>query len=110
VISRTLSGIHRLTYQEIGERTRKLASALEWLRVQKGDRVGTLAWNHHRHLEIYHAAHYLFVKDIDENDAAGMCHTSAAIGNPRESSILIEPLPFIVLHWVFYQSIVQTSK
>ena len=56
VISRTLSGIHRFTYREIAERTRKLASALEQLGVQRGDRVGTFAWNHHRHLEIYFAA------------------------------------------------------
>ncbi|WP_153124747.1 long-chain fatty acid--CoA ligase [Peribacillus tepidiphilus] len=56
VVSRTLSGIHRFTYREIGQRTRRLAHALEKLGVQKGDRVGTLAWNHHRHLETYFAA------------------------------------------------------
>ncbi|HLR67057.1 MAG TPA: AMP-binding protein, partial [Virgibacillus sp.] len=53
VISRTHDGIHKLTYKEIGERTRALSSALEKLGVKKGDRVGTLAWNHHRHLEAY---------------------------------------------------------
>ncbi|KYD10676.1 long-chain fatty acid--CoA ligase [Heyndrickxia sporothermodurans] len=56
VVSRTLSGIHRFTYKEIGRRTRRLASALDTLGVKRGDRVGTLAWNHHRHLEIYFAA------------------------------------------------------
>ncbi|WP_017755162.1 long-chain fatty acid--CoA ligase [Calidifontibacillus oryziterrae] len=56
VVSRTLSGIHRFTYAEIGERTRRLMSALKDLGVEQGDRVGTLAWNHHRHLEIYFAA------------------------------------------------------
>ncbi|MGI6187856.1 MAG: AMP-binding protein, partial [Brevibacillus sp.] len=55
VISRTATGIHRLTYGEIGERTRRLASALKKLGVKRGDRVGTLAWNHHRHLEAYFA-------------------------------------------------------
>lgn len=55
VVSRTLSGIQRLTYKEIGTRTRRLASALEKLGVEKGDRIGTLAWNHHRHLEAYFA-------------------------------------------------------
>jgi fatty-acyl-CoA synthase len=53
VISRTLSGVQRLSYRKIGERTRRLSSALEKLGVQKGDRVGTFAWNHHRHLETY---------------------------------------------------------
>lgn len=56
VISRTLSGIQRFSYKEIGQRTRRLASALEKLGINRGDRVGTFAWNHHRHLEIYFAA------------------------------------------------------
>src|SRR5699024_6699889 len=48
--------LHRLNYLQIGKRTRRLMSVLHELGVQKGDRVGTLAWNHHRHLEIYFAA------------------------------------------------------
>ena len=56
VISQTHDKIHRLTYKEIGKRTRSLMSALEKLGIQRGDRVGTLAWNTHRHLEIYFAA------------------------------------------------------
>ncbi|WP_018922786.1 long-chain fatty acid--CoA ligase [Salsuginibacillus kocurii] len=55
VVSRTLNGIQRFTYAEIAERTKKLASQLEALGVSKGDRVGTIAWNHHRHLESYFA-------------------------------------------------------
>lgn len=166
VVSRTLSGVQRFTYKEIGERTRRLAHALEKLGVQKGERVGTLAWNHHRHLETYFAApgigavlhtinlrlspehisyivnhaedkillvdedllplvekihttfktvkayiimtdkpelphttltpvysyeklleesnpNHPFKKDLDENDPAGMCYTSATTGNPK---------------------------
>jgi fatty-acyl-CoA synthase len=55
VTSRTMSGIRKFTYREIGERTRRLSSALKRLGVQKGERIGTLAWNHHRHLEAYFA-------------------------------------------------------
>lgn len=55
VISRTGSGIQRLSYSEIAERTRKLSSMLSHLGVQKGDKVGTFAWNHHWHLEAYFA-------------------------------------------------------
>lgn len=53
VVSRTLTKIQRLTYKEIGERTRRLASALQNLGVKEGNRVATFAWNHHRHLEAY---------------------------------------------------------
>lgn len=55
VVSRTASGIQRFTYRQIAERTRKLAEALQKLGVERGDKVGTLAWNHHRHLEAYFA-------------------------------------------------------
>ncbi|MFS0862504.1 long-chain fatty acid--CoA ligase [Fredinandcohnia sp. 179-A 10B2 NHS] len=55
VVTRTSTGIVTHTYKEIGERTRKLSSALHKLGVAKGERVGTLAWNHHRHLETYFA-------------------------------------------------------
>lgn len=56
VISKMEAGIRTYSYAEIGKRTRRLASALEKLGVKQGDRVGTLAWNHHRHLEVYFAA------------------------------------------------------
>lgn len=55
VVSRTSTGIVTHTYKEIGERTRRLSSALDKIGVSKGDRIGTLAWNHHRHLEAYFA-------------------------------------------------------
>ena len=55
IISRTHSGIFEYTYKDMAERTRKLASVLKRLGVEKGDRVGTFAWNHHRHLEAYFA-------------------------------------------------------
>lgn len=55
IISRTLTKTHTFTYEAYVKRTRSLASALYKLGVEKGDRVGTLGWNHHRHLEAYFA-------------------------------------------------------
>lgn len=55
VVSRTASGIQRFSYKEIADRTKKLAESLKKLGVERGDKVGTLAWNHHRHLEAYFA-------------------------------------------------------
>ncbi|MED4300275.1 long-chain fatty acid--CoA ligase [Geobacillus stearothermophilus] len=55
VVSRMKGGVVRHTYKEIGERTRRLSSVLKQLGVEVGDRVGTFAWNHHRHLEAYFA-------------------------------------------------------
>ena len=47
--------IKRFTYGEFAERTARLANALRALGVQDGDRVATLCWNHHEHLECYYA-------------------------------------------------------
>jgi fatty-acyl-CoA synthase len=41
------------TYGEYHRRTRALASALQKLGLKQGERVATLCWNHHAHLECY---------------------------------------------------------
>jgi len=41
------------TYGEWHRRTLSLASALQQAGLKKGDRVATLCWNHHAHLEAY---------------------------------------------------------
>jgi 3-(methylthio)propionyl---CoA ligase len=56
VVSRRVEGdIHRLTYRELAARARRMANALAKLGVTPGTRVATLAWNGHRHLELYYA-------------------------------------------------------
>lgn len=53
VVSRDYSGIFQYTYGEMYERVKKLMNILDELGVKKGDKVGSLAWNNHRHLELY---------------------------------------------------------
>ena len=45
--------MHTYTYADLHRRSRKLASALARLGIEPGDRVGTFAWNHYQHLEMY---------------------------------------------------------
>lgn len=72
---------HSYTYKEAFVRTRKLANALEKLGLQQGDVVATMAWNDHRHLELYYAI-----------SCSGMvCHTI----NPR---LFDEQIEYIVNH------------
>jgi 3-(methylthio)propionyl---CoA ligase len=56
IVSRRVEGdIHRQTYRELAQRSRRMANAIAALGVQPGARVATLAWNGHRHLELYYA-------------------------------------------------------
>lgn len=56
IYSRTsATTIHEFTYKEYVKRTRRLADALTKLGMERGMKVGTFAWNHHRHLEAYFA-------------------------------------------------------
>ena len=55
IVSRTVEGpIHRYTYSQAHKRSKQLAQALRRLGVREGERVGTLAWNGFRHLELYY--------------------------------------------------------
>ncbi|MCG3168517.1 MAG: 3-methylmercaptopropionyl-CoA ligase [Pseudomonadales bacterium] len=61
--------LHRYRYRDAFARAARLAGALARLGAVAGDRIGTLAWNDYRHLEVYFAT-----------SCAGLvCHTI----NPR---------------------------
>ena len=82
IVSRlTEGGIHRYTYHDAHQRSKQLANALQSLGIGMGDRIGTLAWNNHRHFELYYGVSGL----------GGICHTI----NPR---LFAEQLVFIINH------------
>jgi len=82
IVSRSVEGpIHRYTYADAARRSRQLANALKALGVAPGDRVGTLAWNGYRHLEIYFAV----------SGSGAICHTL----NPR---LFPEQIAYIINH------------
>ncbi|MFP8778957.1 3-(methylthio)propionyl-CoA ligase [Hydrogenophaga sp. RWCD_12] len=54
IVSRRVEGdIHRTNWGQIAARARRVANALDSLHLGFGERVGTLAWNGYRHLELY---------------------------------------------------------
>jgi len=72
---------HRYTYRDFANRSRKLANALHRLGAKFGDRIGTMAWNDYRHLELYYAI-----------SGSGMvCHTI----NPK---LFPEQITYIINH------------
>lgn len=66
--------LRRHTYGEFYQRTRALAAALGALGLKKGERVATLCWNHHAHLECYFGI----------PAAAGVMHTLNLRLSPEE--------------------------
>jgi len=55
IVTKVEQGLHRMTNEEMVPRINRLAGALKRLGVKPGDRVATLAFNNHRHLELYYA-------------------------------------------------------
>jgi 3-(methylthio)propionyl---CoA ligase len=54
IVSRETHGpVFRYGYRDCAARARKLANALAHMQLPDGCAVGTLAWNNHRHVEIY---------------------------------------------------------
>ena len=55
IVSRRVEGdIHRSSFGECAKRARQVANALDELGIVQGSRVGTLAWNGYRHMELYY--------------------------------------------------------
>ncbi len=55
IVSRLVEGpIHRETYRDLRHRALQLAKTLTQSGMKKGDRIATLAWNTHRHLELWY--------------------------------------------------------
>lgn len=82
VVSRRVEGdIHRSSYAQIWQRSAQLAHALSALGVKQGDCIATLAWNTHRHMELYYAV----------SGIGAVLHTV----NPR---LFSEQLEYIINH------------
>lgn len=82
IVSKTTeSTIHRYSYAALESRARRLARVLARLGVGAQDRVGTLAWNGYRHLEVYYAAPGM----------GAICHTI----NPR---LHPDDIAYIITH------------
>ena len=55
IVSKRVEGdIHRYTWADCELRSRKVAQAMARLGLKAGERVGTLAWNGYRHMELYY--------------------------------------------------------
>jgi acyl-CoA synthetase (AMP-forming)/AMP-acid ligase II len=93
VVTRTVEGpIHRYAYRDAERRAKRLARALLRLGIKPGDRVATMAWNTHRHFELYYGI----------SGIGAVCHTI----NPR---LFDEQIVYIVNHAADRLLFVETS-
>ena len=82
VVARCIEGdIHRYDYATAHARMQQLANALLRLGMQPGDRIGSLAWNTHRHFEMFYGV----------SGTGAVLHTI----NPR---LFAEQLVYIINH------------
>ncbi len=82
IVSRLPDGaFHRYGYAEARSRAKRLAKVLAALGVGEGDRVATLAWNGHRHYELYYGV----------SGMGAVCH----VVNPR---LFTAQIAYIVNH------------
>ncbi len=69
IVSRRVEGdIHRYTYADAARRARQVALALGTLGISPGERAATMAWNNHRHFELYYGI----------SGSGAICHTNCA--------------------------------
>jgi len=71
---------HEYCYGDLYNRTKQLANALtEKLGITKGDMVGTFAWNHYQHVELYYG-----IPGI-----GAVCHTINIRLSPQQTDFII---------------------
>jgi fatty-acyl-CoA synthase len=91
IVSRTTSGVSRYTYEDFGDRVARLANALVDMGVGQGTRVGTVGWNHHRHLEAYYAVPLVGAQLHTINAMLSDDDTAYIIDDADDDVLLVDP-------------------
>jgi len=96
VTQRVEGDLHRSTWRDVHGRAKRAASALRRLGIGVGDRVATLAWNTHRHVECWYGisglgavAHTINPRLFDDQ--------IVYIANHAEDRVLLFDLTFLPL-------------
>ena len=86
VVARTVEGrLHRYTYADVCARAKRLSSALRRMGVRQGERVGSLSWNTHRHLEAYYGVIRYLTLNIEMIFKKAGLRTNAPFRTPAVS-------------------------
>lgn len=81
IVTRTVEGpIHRYTWRDVRHRSKRLAQALSTIGIEPTDRVATMGWNTHRHLEVYYGV----------SGMGAVCHTLNPRLHPTQLVYIVE--------------------
>jgi fatty-acyl-CoA synthase len=92
VVTREPDGsVRRYTYADLGRRSNQLMHGLDRLGIGAGEAVGTLAWNHDRHLETYFAVPCSGRVLHTLNPRLAPADLAFTIGKAADRAIVVDP-------------------
>jgi fatty-acyl-CoA synthase len=91
IVSRTHAGIERYDYATYEDRTAQLANALEKAGIERGDRVATVCWNHHRHFETYFGVPSTGAQLHTINPLLPDEHLQYIVANAEDRIVFVDP-------------------
>ncbi|PSQ23743.1 fatty-acid--CoA ligase [Halobacteriales archaeon QS_8_65_32] len=91
IVSRTHDGIERYDYAAYENRTAQLANALRDAGIERGDRIGTVCWNHHRHFETYFGVPSMGAQLHTINPLLPDEHVGYIVENAADRVLFVDP-------------------
>lgn len=103
--------IHRQTWGDTAQRARQLAAILLEFGIEEGNRVASIAWNTHRHLELYYGVTGIGAILHTINPRLSLAHLEFMINEAEDKVVfydgtfsglvaMLKPLCPSVCHWV----------
>ena len=91
LISSPADGERFVTWPEVADRSKRLATALSAWGVQPGDRVATLAFNDHRHIDAYFAVPCLGATLHPINVRWNLEEMASVLEHTRDRIVFVDP-------------------
>ena len=110
IVTRTVEGpIHRYTWTAARQRSKQLAQALKGLEIHDGDAVATIAWNTHRHLELYYGVSGMGAVVHTVNPRLHPTQVAYVLNHARDRALFVDLtfVPLVEAVWDQLQSVQQ---
>jgi fatty-acyl-CoA synthase len=108
IVTRTVEGpIHRYSWTAARKRSKQLAQALKGLEIHDGDAVATIAWNTHRHLELYYGVSGMGAVVHTVNPRLHPTQVAYVLNHAQDRALFVDLtfLPLVEAFWEQLQSV-----